>query len=89
MIEKMKSICVVAQNSGREELLKGLRNLGIFHISEKKNADPAFTQRFNLLSKMLIQLKDYVGGEQTCEHIITDNEFEEIYENDKEIRNEA
>lgn len=80
MIEKMKSICVVAQNSGREELLKGLRNLGIFHISEKKNADPVFTQRFNLLSKMLIELKDYVGGEQTCEHIITDNEFEEIYE---------
>lgn len=75
----MKSICIVAQASNRQEMLTGLCNLGILHISEKKNADPVFTERFNQISKLLIELKDYVSEENYDDDIISDDKFEEIY----------
>ena len=63
MIEKMKTVCVVAQSSCREELLTALRDLGILHIAEKKSADPKFVERFALLSRMLLELKEYAAGD--------------------------
>lgn len=81
MIEKMKSICVVAQNSHKEELLTSLRDLGIVHIAEKKNADPLFIERFSVLSKILIELKDYVADDNVEADSLQNDEFEEIYQN--------
>ena len=39
MIEKMKTVRIVAQTSRKKELLDELRRLGIVHIAEKHSAD--------------------------------------------------
>ena len=80
MIEKMKAICVAAQSSHRDELLSSLRDLGIVHIAEKKSADSVFLERFSMISKLLSELKGYLGKEKGCEKIISDAEFEKLYE---------
>ena len=36
MIEKMKIVYVVSSASRKDEMLEGLRNLGILHLSEKR-----------------------------------------------------
>lgn len=64
MIEKMKSVCMVARASQREEALTALRNLGIMHIAEKKAAEPAVAERFSVLSHLITELQAYkeAGG---------------------------
>ena len=81
MIEKMKSVCVVAQQSQKEELLSCLRDLGILHIAEKKTADPVYLERFSTLSKLLSELKNYITQEDNKPLTLTDDEFEEMYQN--------
>ena len=80
MIEKMKSICVVAQSRRKDELLSSLRDLGIVHIAEKKSADSIFLERFSMISKLLSELKEYVSKENEGQGVISDDEFEKIYE---------
>ncbi len=80
MIEKMKSVCVVAQNSHKEELLTTLRDLGIVHIAERKNADSVFIERFSMISKLMNELKEYVDEENGQTDVLNDDEFEEIYQ---------
>lgn len=81
MIEKMKSICVVAQQSRKEEMLTSLRDLGILHISEKKTADPVFLERFSTLSKLLLELKNYITQENNEPIALDEDEFETMYQN--------
>ncbi len=81
MIEKMKSICVVAQESRKEELLSSLRDLEIVHISEKKTADPVFLERFSTLSKLLLELKNYITQENNEPIALDEDEFETMYQN--------
>lgn len=80
MIEKMKKVCVVAQESRKEEMLLSLRELGILHIAEKKTADPAFVERFSTLSKLLLELKNYTSQQFEELPMLTDKEFEETYQ---------
>ncbi len=58
MIEKMKVVCVVGQNSRKDELLISLRELGILHLAEKRAADPQILERFSALSRLLQELGD-------------------------------
>ena len=41
MIEKMKMVCVVSSVSRKDEMLDGLRSLGLLHLAEKKSPDRA------------------------------------------------
>ncbi len=79
MIEKMKALCVVTQASRKEEMLTALRDLGILHIAEKQAADPAFSERFSMLSKLLFELKEYTGEKETVTEPLSDERFEEVY----------
>ena len=38
MIEKMKMLHIVASASGKEEMLKDLREMGLLHLAEKQSA---------------------------------------------------
>ena len=78
MIEKMKVAYIVAQESRKAELLDTLRDLGILHLAEKKEPDSALTERFSTLSRLSLELKDYVSekGETAT---LTDAEFETLY----------
>lgn len=78
MIEKMKVVCIAAQDSRKDELLLSLRGLGILHLAEKRAADPKLTERFSALSCLLQELKEYEGkGKQDKE--LTDAEFDALY----------
>ena len=79
MIEKMKALCIVTQRSRKEAMLTALRELGILHIAEKQAADPAFLERFSLLSKLLFELKEYTEGTQAVPEPLSDEQFEELY----------
>lgn len=76
----MKRVCVVTQVSNREELLSSLCDLGILHIAQKKNSDPMFIEKFNQISKLLLELKDYVSEGNSSEELVDDEKFEEIYQ---------
>ena len=79
MIEKMKVICVAGQNSRKDEMLMSLRELGILHLAEKKDADPQILERFSALSRLLQELGDYKGkGKEEKE--LSDAEFEDLYQ---------
>ena len=45
MIEKMKMVCVVSSVSRKDEMLDGLRSLGLLHLAEKKSPDRAVAER--------------------------------------------
>ena len=49
MIEKMKMVCVVSSVSRKDEMLDGLRSLGLLHLAEKKSPDRAVAERFTTL----------------------------------------
>ena len=59
MIEKMKMVCVVSSVSRKDEMLDGLRSLGLLHLAEKKSPDRAVAERFTTLSKTAATLTDY------------------------------
>ena len=80
MIEKMKVAYLVAQASHKEEMLEKLRELGILHLGEKKDPDPALSQRFTALSRLSSELKDYAPQTPAAEEtVLSDSEFEEMY----------
>lgn len=83
MIEKMKMVYVVSSVSKKDEMLDGLRNLGILHLSEKKSAERAATDRFQNLSKTAAALTDYAPDKKskTAPKPVLDGEqFEEMYQ---------
>ena len=45
MIEKMQMVYVVSSVSRKDEMLEGLRNLGLLHLAEKKSPARAATER--------------------------------------------
>ncbi len=59
MIEKMKMVHVVSTLSRKDELLEGLQNLGLLHLSEKKAADRKAAERFATLSGTVTALSEY------------------------------
>ncbi len=81
MIEKMKAVCIVAQDSHKEELLTTLRDLGILHIAEKQAADTDVLKRFSMLSHLSLELKDYAKEENGETTTLSDEQFEQMYQN--------
>jgi len=81
MIEKMKMVHIVTTFSKKQEMLDGLRNLGIVHLAEKKSADRITTERFADLSKTASALKEYEADKQVKEPVLSDEEFEAMYAN--------
>ncbi len=80
MIEKMKMVHVVASVSEKKQMLNGLRDLGLMHLVEKKNADRDTIERFSLLSKTILTLKDYLPKKaEPYTKILTDEEFQSVY----------
>ena len=77
MIEKMKAVCIAAQNSHKDELLGALRDLGIVHLAEKSAADATLLERFSALSRLMQELKEYKVKEQT--ELLSDAEFDALY----------
>lgn len=79
MIEKMKVVYIVAQASRRAEMLDTLRDLGILHLAEKKDADPVLIERFETLTRLSFALKDYMPENGETE-ILSDEAFESLYQ---------
>lgn len=85
MIEKMKMVYVVSSVSKKQEMLDGLRDLGVLHLAEKKAADRAVSDKFVTLSKTASALADYApdkkkkGVEEAP--ILSDQEFDQMYNN--------
>ena len=84
MIEKMKMVYIVSSVSKKDEMLDGLRNLGILHLSEKKSPQRAVSERFTSLSKTASALMDYAPDKKSKNKeevpILTDTQFEEMYQ---------
>ena len=87
MIEKMKMICIVSSVSRKDEMLDGLRNLGLLHLAERKAPSRAATERFESLSRTASALRDYAPDKKDKSHIkselLSDGEFEKLY---REVR---
>ena len=80
MIEKMKKVYIVTTASEKEEMLKGLRDIGIVHLAEKQSADREVTERFQTMSRTAMALKDYADPKQEAgKEILSDDEFKEMY----------
>ena len=84
MIEKMKMVYIVSSVSKKDEMLDGLRNLGILHLSEKKSPQRAVSERFTSLSKTASALTDYAPDKKSKNKeeapILSDAQFEEMYQ---------
>lgn len=83
MIEKMNLAFIVSTENKREEMLSALRELGLFHISEKATADDKLSVRFALLQKLSSELKDYCNKDNVSDKILSDEEFEELFSETK------
>ncbi|MCR4675789.1 MAG: ATPase [Sphaerochaetaceae bacterium] len=77
MIEKMKAVSVVSSASRKAELLNRLKELGVFHISEKKSADSALLARFEDLNRNFSALKE-IEGSSYEKKVLSENDFEEL-----------
>ena len=78
MIEKMQMVHIVTTTSGKQEMLEGLRDIGILHLSEKKSADKAAADRVLAISKAMTSLKEYKTGKGGNPQILSDEAFEKL-----------
>ena len=81
MIEKMKMLHIVASASGKEEMLKDLREMGLLHLAEKQSASRELNEEFQTLSKASNALNEYVDpkAKEKKAGVLSDGEFEKIY----------
>ena len=79
MIEKMKVVHIVSSVSKKKEMLTALRDLGVLHIAERKQADRDTTERFTALSKTATALKEYAEKDQKKADILSDEAFEKVF----------
>lgn len=80
MIEKMKMVHVVTSASGKEAMLKGLRDIGVMHLAEKQSADREVTERFQTMSRTATTLKEYAEPKQRgSSEILSEEEFNKMY----------
>lgn len=78
MIETMKVVCVVAPASKKDSMLTSIRNLGVFHVSEKKKANTELISRFDELSKIEMFLKEYPQASYSSD-VYSDTRFEALH----------
>ena len=81
MIEKMKMLHIVASASGKEEMLKDLRDMGLLHLAEKQSASRELNEEFQTLSKASNALKEYADpkAKEKKAGVLSDSEFEKMY----------
>ncbi len=80
MIEKMEMVHVVASVSEKKKMLSALRDLGLMHLVEKKSADRNTIERFSVLSKTILTLKEYLPKKADLpSKILSDEEFKTLY----------
>lgn len=80
MIEKMKMVHLVASRSGKDEMLRGLRDIGVMHLAEKQSADRSVTERFQTMSRTAMALRDYAEPKQKpTDEILEGDAFNEMY----------
>ena len=82
MIEKMKMLHIVASASGKEEMLKDLREMGLLHLAEKQSASRELNEEFQTLSKASNALKEYADpkAKEKKAGVLSDSEFEKMYQ---------
>ncbi len=83
MIEKMKMVYIVSSVSRKDEMLEGLRDLGLMHLASKKAPSREATARFETLSRTATLLQEYVqdkkGKNKANAPLLSDQEFEAMY----------
>ena len=83
MIEKMKMVYIVSSVSKKDEMLEGLRNLGLLHLAEKKAPSREATARFENLSRTASLLLEYAPDkkEKNKEEapVLSNHDFNEMY----------
>ena len=80
MIEKMKMVNIVTTASGKDEMLKGLRDIGIMHLAEKQSADREVLDRFQTLSRTAMALNDYADPKKKeSAEVLAEDEFNKMY----------
>ncbi len=90
MIEKMNLVFLVAKESDRENTLCALQDLGILHVSEKRSADEAVSNRLENLQKLSSELNDYVTKDDKKPKVLDDEDFEKLFEDtNKALRRKA
>ena len=81
MVEKMKMVHIVTSASAKDEMLQGLRDIGVMHLAEKQSADREVSERYQTLAKTEMALKDYADPKQTpVSEVLTDDEFNKMYD---------
>ena len=77
MIEKMKMIHIITSASAKEEMLKGLRDIGVVHLAEKQNADRGVTERFQSINEAVAVLKAHADPKElkNSAETLSDEEF--------------
>ncbi len=81
MIEKMKKIMIVSPSARKKELLDGIRNLGVVHITEKAAPDAGMSERLASLNRIRSMLAEKAGKEKpVCDSILTGAAFEALHE---------
>ena len=81
MIEKMKKIMIVSPSARKKELLDGIRNLGVVHITEKAAPDAAMSERLASLNRIRGMLAEKAGKEKPAfDAVLTGAAFEALHE---------
>ena len=73
MIEKMKTLTIVSLSNKKDNLLSQIRDMGVLHIKEKKNADAVLSARFTQLQSIMQKLKEFGSVQKT--DILDDTQF--------------
>lgn len=85
MIEKMKMVHIVTSAAHKEEMLAGLREIGVLHLAEKQSADREVTERYQNMAQTQMALRDYAEPKQKgSEEVLSDAEFNKMYEGVRE-----
>lgn len=78
MIEKMKKIIVVAPQDRKTEMISGIRDLGVIHVSETAAPNTDLTDRLSQLNRIKAVLSEQPKVEQ--KKIVTGKSFEALHE---------
>ena len=84
MIEKMKMVYVVSSLSQKENMLSGLKQLGVLHIAEKKSAEAKVSEKFTKLSSVAGALREYEPSKKEAKKLekaplLTGEDFDALY----------
>lgn len=80
MIEKMKLAYAVTTAAHKEELLSAVRDLGVLHLSVKKNASSASLEKLRVLTATDMLLGDYAVETKKPEPLMSEEAFLAMHE---------